>query len=126
RDGRDKTIPMRDPRRVGIGPSGKRGQLHVQAVLRAFFKEVWQPHVIVGMLARHQSADWLALRAVPVGAHVEVGPHTKQVEAGVSALPQNRYDVLAVQEAIEQVEIRGLDAGPPRTRVLPEPSALGD
>ena len=78
------------------------------------------------MLARHEAADRLPLLHIPVGAHVEVGPDTQQIEANVSALPQDRRDVFAVQEAIEQVEIGGFDAGPAAAGFLLEPSSLSD
>ena len=93
---------------------------------RTLLKEGAQAGVIVGMLARHEAADRLALLTIPVGAHVEVGPDTQHVEADVSALPKDRRDVFAVQEAIEEIEIRGLDACPAGAGVLLEPSAVGD
>ncbi len=119
RDG-DELIPMRNSCGVGIGPARKGCQLDVETVALADVEEVGQAFVVIRVLTRDQPADRLMLWTLRISADVEVGPHAEQVEARVGALPQNRRDVLAAEEAIEEIEIGRLDPGPPRAGLLSE------
>src|SRR5262245_22715315 len=58
-DGLDETLPMCNLCRVELRSAGKRRELHVEAMLRAQFEEVWQSLVEIRILARDQQADWL-------------------------------------------------------------------